>query len=908
MRDKYDVYTDESLVPIASDLTVSDAEYIDFNMRVLGADTESVRRNPAADLRAIDARISQILGAVPKTFKSARAVASELANLDRRAKSEIVQKLKGLYEERDVAKFPAFANAVASTLKRELSRNQEFFASRNLISKLIECQASAFRDSVELEDQATFDNLSEAEQALVVDLLVFLEAFVSVEEGAGAFATTSAFFTSLGALTPKQLRTVLNATSGLEFEEATGSHYAPYVMMYIQTLFAIDTRATIAAFESKPEDSKYSSICKFIDSIRWPEQLGARGASCDSIANEMQGTGVDTYVLNLSIAIVIGSNKTPGLSGSEDLMKALRAANAVAPDVQSLAPLSEVFVFAKAINTSITDPSTRKSLLGSAYSKTKKSPAEGFKILRNKLKAPPSIEPSYIWQNYVHPPRDRDLHYLEWGFSLYGAMSEAGMGIYDDTIRGERDSDICKHFGSDAGRADLDALIEFCDLLRAKGITSKDIYKNRDLMDVKSAGLIPQPLPSDVIRESSEDGRKAFTRIVDESSALSLQTLCTNLLCAALDIEDPYDLSRYQYEVVNHEANGIEFSIAISTPYNPLELVSGYRTLGSCCMRPYNAGTKASMTSFYGGLSGTPSPTPSRTAYVFAHDVVRSGKSDPEIVCAGTMYLPIFEVDYDAKPTSPSTSAELVYGSAGIAIRTEGVIPAFPRKARSFDGFEYTDKARGIPDAILTTANQVLVNGILQSSVAAQMGLLGSLGQAGIDSPSPEGLEITAEAEYKGPDDFRGTYVDYWSPKATGILGGVFDVRNADSLFTDVTFELASPESLEFTVTYAIGGRSAPRFKAAWVEMQYMWSLPKFEAFIPLKGGVVFEIPGDVNAGILDRIEELVIPAWFDGCNAKPLIRTGRKLRKADLIEMRTPRKGIAIATSSETAYIVDPN
>ena len=906
MTDKYDVYTNVSPIPVASALSMSDAEYIDFNMRVLGADEAYTRRNPRSDVHAIDAEIFKALGDVPKSFKAARAAVTAITDLDRRAKSELVQELKGLYEERDAAKFPAFADAVASTLKLDLSRNQEFFASDKLIRKLIECQASAFRDSVELEDRATFDNLSETEEALVVDLLVFLEAFVSVEEGAGAFATTSEFFTSLGALTPKQLRAVLKATSGLEFEKSTGSHYAPYVMMYIQTLFAIDSRAAISTFESIPQESRgarYTSIYEFIEGIQWPTQFGTSGTSCKYIGDVMQGTGVDTHVLTLSLSVIVGTNKKPGVSGSDDLLKVLRKSTAISADTKSLSVLGEVFMFAKAINISITDPDTRPSLLGSAYSKARKDPTDGFKILKNKLKAPPSIEPAYIWDNYVQPPIGNDIHYLEWGFTLYGAMFKVGMGLYDDSDRGQIDSEICSHLGSEKGRKDLEALIEFCEVLRSKNITSKDIYKDRDLMDAKATGLEPKPLPIRLAQELGKtSGAKVYTRIVGKPNELSLQTLCTNLLCAALDIEDPYDLAQFEYEVVNREMGGVDFSIALSTPYNPLELVSGYRTLGSCCMQPYNHGTKASMTSFYGGLMSVPSAMPSRTAYVFAHNVIRAGKSKPEFVCAGTMYLPIFEVSYRAHQDPPAKSIQLKHGTAGISVLTEGLVPAYPDKSRSFDGFEHTDEARGVPRLVIDLANQALVDGILQSSIAAQMGLLGGIESATHDSPAPDGLSMSVKAEFA-----NGTYVDFSRPSATGILGGRYDVLNADTLFTDVTFELTDSDSMEFYVTYATQNGDAPRFAAAWDEMRYMWSLPKFNSFIPRSGTILFDIPSSVDPQVLDNIQELVTPAWFDGCDTKPLIREGRKLRKADLVKMRTPRKGILISTSSETAYLIEP-
>ena len=37
----------------------------------------------------------------------------------------------------------------------------------------------------------------------------------------------------------------------------------------------------------------------------------------------------------------------------------------------------------------------------------------------------------------------------------------------------------------------------------------------------------------------------------------------------------------------------------------------------------------------------------------------------------------------------------------------------------------------------------------------------------------------------------------------------------------------------------------------------------------------------------------IYVPAWFDGCDARPLKRGGRELRKADIIEMRTPKNGV---------------
>ena len=894
MSEKFEVISEGQEIPTAVNLGLEDAEYVDFNLAVLSAPAPSRRRrNPASSVASVDAQIADLIqsDAAPKSLKLAKKAANALG-LGRREVSEIVQQLGALYKTRDILLFPEFAAAVSSSLAEDLSKNQGFFLAEGLVAKVIECQASAFRDSVALGAGASYERLTSSEKDFLQDLLLLLEVFVGVDENAEHFVQDSTFFDSLGSLTKDQLRALCDATENVEFENMVGAHYSPYVMLTLQALFSQDSKLTIKALSSRKSD-KAKNLYDFLGSLDWDKSLNVVDRSWfGEIATSLQGTGVDSKTMNVCLHIFMGSQVD-----DSELLKILRKSKVFSEDQKvSSSPVMNAFLYAKAINFTTTDIQIRDRNLANAYAL---KPAKAFAALNKTIKAPPSIESPFIWENYVSMDAiyaDNNVHYLEWGFQLFGALFKAGLSNYDDDDAYAEDKEICTRLGSRAGRDDLKTLIAFCEQYRSEHgpALSSDLRRIFNL-----GGTIPSFSKKHKVPFDLNGFTDAQNKVLEPFRDLSIQSLSLNLLIGSLAIRDGYDLRRLKYELVEVG----DAVVALSVPYNPLELMSGYRTLGSCCMLPHQPGTYASMSSFYGNISkftshDTPIEEADRTAYVFA-------PTQKGYVCLGTMFLPRFSLSYNStSPQAQTASIELLAGPTAIQVRTEGLAQPYPDVARSFDGWETTSNTDGVDASVVSQAARLLVEGVLGAQTGVQMGLIGSVGdapQTSVQSVSDVSVNATSISD---------SYLDYPSPRPNEILKGIFTVENPNVLFDQVIFTLEDPRSKTFSMVYRAlnGSEVSVKDPVSWDYMRYMWSFPKMHNFIPMKGSAVFRVdPSDYNAAVQGALMDLVEPEWFLGCDSKPLIRGDKKLKTADILEMRRPLDGISLEVGSKSEYITDP-
>ncbi len=931
MTERYEVTSGQDRLPVAINLKLKDAEYVDFNQAVLNPPRS--RRNPAGTVAEVEVSIAELLNAssAPSTLKKAKKAANALG-LSRREVSEIVQQLNKLYTIKDVLIFPEFSQAIAQSLTEDLSKNQSFYLSEDLVAKIIECQASAFRTSVSLGSSATYEGLSKKEKVFLQDLLLLLDVFVGVDPNASHFVADSTFFESLGSLTPVQIDALCRSTENITFSKMVGAHYAPYVMLTLQCLFTINSDLTIQTLTEKPEQTTFDNLYTFLDQLPWDETLGnaLRGVSFNFIAVDMQGTGVDAQVVNVCLHCLIGTDfdwRVLDKSLRKVLGSHIKISESHTPFV------SIVFLLAKAINLSTPDLKVRNRNLANAYAL---KPEKALGSLLKTLKKPPSVESSFIWENYINMDdvyEDNDVHYLEWGFSLFAEIYKAGLPNYDDDPTYDQAKDLTLHLNSPKGQKDLQLLIDICEAYRE--LTNHDDYelfidlgledmsqydKNSARISLRKAVLSGTKFQEIEVGKYNWGGKAYKTtegsRLLERFESLSLQSLPFNLFVAALTIPDPYNLLQFKYESVTTASGAV---VAISKPYNPVELVSGFRTLGACCMLPYQPGTYASMSSFYGSLKTTskgalkyPLWDVDRTAYIFAD-------TDEGHICMGTMFLPLFDITYDdgisrVRELNSTPQLTLSFGPTQLNLDSKGLIPVAPEQSRSYDGWESNEAE--VPSEMRSTDNEDLITGILTSSVGVQMGLVGSAG----DSPNPSVRQLNPSHSTNHKivriESSSDCYLDYSSPEPTIVLAGEFPVENPSVLFSQVAFLVDDSAPDLFKINYTTkDGVEVPLEKVGNMRvsldfgldiMKYIWSFPKMDSFIPLSGSVIFKVK-NLTKTVQRTILDLVIPEWFIECDENPLIRSGKELRTDDIINMRRPVGGIALVHDGITEYIVEP-
>jgi hypothetical protein len=385
--------------------------------------------------------------------------------------------------------------------------------------------------------------------------------------------------------------------------------------------------------------------------------------------------------------------------------------------------------------------------------------------------------------------------------------------------------------------------------------------------------------------------------LLDEDSEGKRQAregLVRNIILAATQIENPYDLKQFAYEIVELNDGSGDFG-AISTPFNPLEQISGYSTISSCCMRPFNVGTSASIASFYGAIQTVGMSAAKRRAdkdrVVTAYALHR--ESDGTVQSYGTMYLPVYNITYntDVSRTSADPAVELVAGPTEISLNSTGVAPIYPGTARSYDGPEAGASEWSQKKGISTQDNAVapyLLKVISASSIGWQMGIHGDSG----DAFKGELKSIPGSIGLRNP----GSYTDARQPQATKVLEGIVTVSDPDTFFTETEI-CATGDKDVFIVAYKgaspIDGRSlAVSTEVSLEYLKYMLSFPKLANFVTLEGALKFRThtPSDEKIFV-----SIYVPAWFDSCDERPLKRDGKELRKADIIEMRTPKNGVFI-------------
>ena len=919
MRETFDVYLQGANLPVAVNLTEDEAVAVDLNLTTLtrqeATSRSSVRSNPArAALAAIDTEISKVLGAVPVDANAAKAFISDMAGLDRAAKARLFGQVKKLYDARKEHLAPAFAKALTESLADNLAENQDFFVEEGVVERIIASQVSQFGDDLSMGSGATYERLSAENKELVVQLLLFIQAFVDINDDIGTFRD-SEFFIAFATLSPTQVRQLLRLFASVKFDDIVGAHYASGTILTMRALSILEGKkflSTLKSFKVQPNAS-YKDVFGLLGALEFTAGGTSPIPASDykNISGSIQNA-VSLASVNLSIRSLMTTKDTEGAMDSSDLTTALRTAGVIAAgaNVSSLNPLQQVMLFSKAMFDGIPDMDVRGKVLDQAQ--LKKAGVPCFEFIKSKLVKPVTIDPDSIFINYISAEvyddggdETTNPHYITWACNLYStAYSNGGIeptGGYSSTSAWQRDKELCRILTGKTAEdkralQNMISLIEKRPRIVQEALTEGRMSSDSETFTNGGRGTVLDKFPRHLYDGLSKAETHALSLLDQDSDGKrqAREGLVRNVILAATQIENPYDLKQFAYEIVELNDGSGDFG-AISTPFNPLEQISGYSTISSCCMRPFNVGTSASIASFYGAIQTVGMSAANRRAdkdrVVTAYALHR--ESDGTVQSYGTMYLPVYNITYntDVSRTSADPAVELVAGPTEISLNSIGVAPIYPGTARSYDGpeagaSEWSQK-KGIANSSPIVA-PYLLKVISASSIGWQMGIHGDSGEAF----KGELESIPGSIELRNP----GSYTDARHPKATKVLEGIVTVSDPDTFFTETEICATSDKDV-FIVAYKgvspVDGRKlAVSTEVSLEYLKYMLSFPKLANFVTLEGALKFRThtPGDEEIFV-----SIYVPAWFDSCDERPLERGGKKLRKADIIEMRTPKNGVFI-------------
>lgn len=899
MSDTFDVYTYGTHPRIAlANTDVGTAEEIDLNLQALAemnrVRTEaldnhrvSVRKNPHAQaFREITARIEQLLGEVPESLKAAKAHLRSL-NLDRRELTDLLTQLIDLYNRRDAVMAPLFANSVAKSVSREISKNAGFLIDDGILELAISAQSSIFRDAIVRNPQSSFADLSDDEQSIITEMLLMMEVFVDIGEGTSSFSDV-AFFTSLGSLSKRQLRAFMAATNASNISKPLGSHYAPPFMAVVQALSVAKPRVFFKGM-AEIEDAKKSfpTAVEMLEQVSDFEGMISQGTVADIVASA-QNYGVAVNALQLATYIVFGSKAREsayGTVGVEDFVRTTKILDEGSPLPSSA--VSQMFLVQFGIVSSILTSPKIVDIDQFMSSMFRENPVDVLRLLKGSVSVPKSVDADYLFAAYVTLEvfeaaiSQKQLHYFEWAMDLAELLnSKLPYNITTGQESLADESAIYSELMKSSGN--LEKAIDIITIWRENKVRPEILWETKAFQD------LPEQRDNGARALSSKLTRVALSVLPPELKSVAekffngrnYESAIVHYLNGALLIEDPYDLMPLAFDLVDVSGEFPECVVAITRPLNPLEIYNGYRNLGYCCMKPFNYGPIASTAAFYGNNANS--------VYTFRHNTPTS-ETSRRFVSLGTMFLPQFNV---GTPPAPATPKGVSITAEPTALQLNMNSGKSLTTAISADGWEKSYQAENV-DATKPYAEegaQAAVAGIFASHLGDKLGLVYRSGLA--HSAALSNMVDSSVGNLNLSKVDKKGYVDGSTPSALTTLTGRLSNFAPDNKFKSLHITFAS-EGSEANVMYeGLDGFEYDAGRVAWDWVRYMFSFPKGPNFMLKEGSIHFHTSKG-NEGVC---KELMTPAWFDG---PPLIRGDRKLTKTDLVEMRTPKGGAFIHTDS---------
>ena len=890
---RYEVILDGQLYPVATDLSLRDAENIDIatrasaEIRAAGSKSSHIRQNPAQDdVVAIELAIGRILGSVPSTKKEALKAA------DKKNKSEIAN----LYDRLAVARVKAFSVSLANSIAATLDTRYDALVNANVTAQLISARYHDF----DISGSARFADLPAKDQDYILNLMLSLDVFFDISDKSNIadFAVESYVNTLAMFQGRKVITRVMTLLSGCMREDAPRSH-VHYAAPYLHAVYLgskVDPSLTWIA-EPSADLSLESPFQIFVGNS---DNVGLDAESVESICALLQMNTLVSQGVKLALTLALQKKDSHLFFESDTVKDIVIQANLVsAEDFERVRNKSYIIALcAIAISSAAAFDVIIANNFGAV--KSAESALKGILQLVGGVSSTPATALRYANAETLEGEFD---NYFHWCAALIGAYTES------------------KSFNSEDWSSSRNRLAQVLDNrdLRAKvSALISEIRKDRE----SGGSVIPQiqrlpfsctpldqdfkigmsgldygqrtPISSEFRDYCQNNGHREAFDLVFPKLEFSYRDAVQVLFAGSLLVKSfaRVDTQEVKFKLLGGLDSGTP--VYKSKALNPLCLVMGHDDFWNCCYTLWreatSSATAAYFTDFAGGICGFAKGVSNYKNY----DVITTHFTSYEAVA----------ISYDVDSV-PAEGMDLHKGAVSMQlVQTGNQVTDLLSSSISSDVMAIalggSEMGKCIQEGSFSKESarmcaERFVDAILGATSITRR--LSTIGVEDLKEYFSEKLayadDFEIECEIVEFDTVEEIYseVDMDAPPSAAMCGyaAVIDASNNFSKVV-VAFDR---EGGDARVTYFdLRGNHVVDVDVDWMTLRYFFSFPKGQSFIPFRGSVHFE----TSVSNRDVCEELILPSWFADADRKPLVRGGRALRRKDLIRMRTPKQGVFIS------------
>lgn len=940
--DTYEVLTNTSSIPFAIELSLEEAEELDIALNVLeklsaptsqASGDSQIRRNPSSpSLQSLRTTLANMLGGeYPKTKKEAAKIAKQI--FPKTELGKVMPQINDIFSQIETQVVTTFCENVAQSLAKEFREKYREFVNKGHIAQIVASRWGRFKSDIDIDsvDRIRFDDLSDSNQTFIMTLLLGTSALLNIqsEDELSEFPITKycealTLFPNETALT--KIMTVLGKGELRPDFEFIGGHYAPAFIHTLNVATELDPKLTWCS--SSIQSSAYDIVSN-TSTILTQNEL-------KSICQEIQSQ-MTTASLKVTLSILAKKQDSTKQMRNEKVQAVFQSFDYISSpeELDSFTPVAIIMYFTQILTKDIT---VFESLLASnivSVPTTKKA----IDIIVSKLRVPAGAQPILAYE-YATLSTVNERSYFDWAFDLIQAFVEAKItsmnsnfakGIVSRT-RALRDENF------ELFELEIPKLIEV--LSKIPNVVDIKNHPFNDDFDTQKFSYIKNIGTGNVGGESTQ--KASFTKkALDAVNKANLTTALEAIFGTSneVDIKDPIQAifimaSKFVNNTVSKKMAFTKIAdphvenceVYLTSKYNPLNLVLGLEGFWNCCLTALREANSATLSAFFDDAYAFV------TSFLFNYPGVKAPQG---VSCGALTSLVKTEsilVGPDSKPIQDLLSfpkdLSLHIGSSQISLiykdansNTNSIALHNDTKSKivgyTFGGIEVTKTSFiGLSDeskAYAAHAKKAL--GVAVSSTPFLLNVCVGAPDSGgkneeLSNGFSENLFFTKDldknlgVQIQKEKLYTEAYAEITREvSAANAIFGIQTIINASAFANALHIYFDAFEDDEFDLVYVTksGDQKSITLQGenARSYLQYMFSFPKGEHFIPFRGEVHFHTPLQNQS----LCKELLIPSWFN--NPKPLVRNDVELYTRDLIAMRTPRAGAFIHANGRQSRIL---
>lgn len=942
--DTYEVLTNTSSIPFAIELSLEEAEELDIALNVLeklsaptsqASGYSQIRRNPGSpSLQSLRTTLANMLGdQYPKTKKEAAKIAKDI--FPKNEWGNVMPQINDIFSQIETQVVTTFCENVAQSLTKEFREKYQEFVNKGHIAQIIASRWGRFKSAIDIDsvDRVRFDDLSDSNQTFIMTLLLGTSALLNIQskDEISEFPITKycealTLFPNEIALT--KIMTVLGKGELRPDFEFIGGHYAPAFIHTLNVATELDPKLTWCS--SSIQSSAYDIVSN-TSTILTQDELKS---ICQDIQSQMT-----TASLKVALSILAKKHDSTKQMRNEKVKAIFQGFDYISSpeELDSFTPVAIIMYFTQILTKDIT---VFENLLASSITNvptTKKA----IDIIVSKLRIPAGAQPLLAYE-YATLSTVNERSYFDWAFDLIQAFVEAKItsmnsdfakGIVNRT-RALRDDNF------ELFELEIPKLIEV--LGKIPNVVDTKNHPFNDDFDTKKFSYKKNVGHGNVGNSSPIEA--SFTKkALDAVNKANLTTALEAIFGTSkkVDIKDPIQAifimaSKFVNNTVTKNMAFTKLAdphvenceVYLTSKYNPLNLVLGLERFWNCCLTALREANSATLSAFFDDAYAFV------TSFLFDYPGVKAPQG---ISCGALTSLVKTEsilVDPESKPIQDILSfpkdLSLHMGSSQISLiykdansNTNSIALHNDVKSKivgyTFGGIEVTRTSFiGLSDGSEGTAYSAHAKKALGVAVSSTPFLLnvcvGAPESGGKNEELSKGfsenlfftkdIDTNFGIQIQKERLYTEAYAEITREvSAANAIFGIQTIINASAFANALHIYFDAFEDDEFDLVYVTKSGDQKSItlqgKNARSHLQYMFSFPKGEHFIPFRGEVHFHTPLQNQS----LCKELLIPSWFN--NPKPLVRNDVELYTRDLIAMRTPRAGAFIHANGRQSRIL---